>query len=93
MLNLQLVRCKLGGNMLTTPIESLQTHQQTLLEKLQSLGPCMQGSLIRRNIRCGNSSCHCAQEGDPGHGPHWYLSRSSKCELPKICPLKPVGSF
>ncbi len=59
-------------------IESLQMYQQELLEKLQSLGPCMQGSLIKRRIKCGNPSCHCAQEGDPGHGPHWYLSRSYK---------------
>ena len=78
MLNLQLVRCKLGGNMPNSSIESLQIDQQTLLEKLQGLGPCMQGSLIRRHVRCGNPSCHCSQEGDPGHGPHWYLSRSRK---------------
>ncbi len=64
--------------MSTSSIESLQIDQQTLLEKLQSLGPWMQGSLICRYIRCGNPSCRCSQEGDPGHGPHWYLSRSRK---------------
>ena len=28
--------------------------------------------------RCSKSNCHCAQPGDPGHGPHFRLTRKVK---------------
>lgn len=33
------------------------------------------GSLTPRFRKCGKPNCHCAQEGDPGHGPTWSLTR------------------
>ena len=28
---------------------------------------------MERYRRCGRPNCHCAKEGDPGHGPAYYL--------------------
>ena len=28
---------------------------------------------MARYRRCGRAACHCATQGDPGHGPAYYL--------------------
>ncbi len=33
------------------------------------------GALVSRYRPCGKPTCHCAQPGDPGHGPCWSLTR------------------
>ena len=44
-----------------------------MLGKLLDLRQILRGSLVTRYRRCGRASCHCAAEGDLGHGPAYYL--------------------
>jgi hypothetical protein len=43
------------------------------LDQLPDLREVLRGSLVTRYRRCGRANCHCAREGDPGHGPAYYL--------------------
>lgn len=53
---------------------TLSVEQRALLlEDLPDLREILRGSLVTRFRRCGKRGCHCAQEGDPGHGPAYYL--------------------
>ena len=47
-----------------------------LCEALVSIGEFRPGSLQARYRTCGKPGCHCAQDGDPGHGPKWVLTRT-----------------
>lgn len=47
--------------------------RRRLIEELGDLGEILRGSLVERYRRCGRANCHCAREGDPGHGPAYYL--------------------
>lgn len=48
-------------------------RRERLLRDLPELGAVLRGSLVTRFRRCGKPACHCADEGDPGHGPAYYL--------------------
>jgi hypothetical protein len=48
-------------------------RRERLLGGLPDLKEVLRGSLVTRYRRCGVKSCHCAAEGDPGHGPAYYL--------------------
>lgn len=43
------------------------------LAGLPDLREVLRGSLVKRFRRCGRGSCHCAEKGDPGHGPAYFL--------------------
>ena len=43
------------------------------LARLPDLREVLRGSLVKRFRRCGRRSCHCADQGDPGHGPAYFL--------------------
>lgn len=47
--------------------------RERLLARLPDLRQILRGSLVVRYRRCGRANCHCAVEGDPGHGPAYYL--------------------
>lgn len=47
--------------------------RERLLGRLPDLREILRGSLVTRYRRCGGKTCHCAMEGDPGHGPAYYL--------------------
>ena len=47
--------------------------RERLLARLPDLRQILRGSLVTRYRRCGHANCHCASEGDPGHGPSYYL--------------------
>ena len=52
----------------------LSVEQRELaIEDLPNLREILRGSLVTRFRRCGKGGCHCAREGDPGHGPAYYL--------------------
>lgn len=51
---------------------SLKRKITRLAKKLPSHAPMIQGSLIKRFVRCGNPRCKCA-DGEK-HGPAYYLS-------------------
>lgn len=44
-----------------------------ILGKLPDLQQVLRGSLVTRYRSCGKAGCHCARDGDPGHGPAYYL--------------------
>jgi hypothetical protein len=48
-------------------------RRERLLAQLPDLRKVLRGSLVTRYRRCGRKGCHCAQEGDRGHGPAYYL--------------------
>ena len=61
------------------PDESaLASRRQELLEAIAGIGDLRAGSLKPRYRKCGKPNCHCAAEGDPGHGPQWSVSRVVK---------------
>ena len=59
----------------TPDLEALQKRRSELKAKLAEVGDMRPGSLVERYRRCGKAGCHCADEGDPGHGPSWSLTR------------------
>ena len=54
--------------------DGLAVRREEILGELASLGELRPGSLFERYRRCGKPGCHCAAEGDPGHGPNWVLT-------------------
>src|SRR2546430_17585709 len=56
-------------------VDTLETKRSKLLEEFLSLGDLRPGSLTAVMRRCGKPSCHCAQRNDPGHDPHFRLTR------------------
>ena len=60
----------------TLPLEALQLKRDQLKTQLSQTGDMRPGSLVERYRRCGKPSCHCAQEGHPGHGPLYSLTHA-----------------
>lgn len=56
-------------------IASLESRRRELLDAIAGIGPLRAGSLKSRYRKCGKPNCHCAADGDPGHGPRWSVSR------------------
>ena len=56
-------------------IAALEQRRAHLLGQVASIGEMRAGSLTARFRRCGTAGCHCAQPGDPGHGPVLSLTR------------------
>ena len=54
-------------------IEVLAEERDALLAELARVGDLRPGTLQARYRKCGKPTCHCAREGDPGHGPKWVL--------------------
>lgn len=54
----------------------LEQERDRLRNEIAGLPDFRQGSLSIAHPRCGKPTCHCAQEGDPGHGPFYFLIRS-----------------
>ena len=51
-------------------------RRDALPGELAAIGEFPPGSLQSRYRRCGKPTCHCAAQGDPGHGPKWVLTRT-----------------
>ena len=56
--------------------QALSRRRDELRQELAHVADLRQGSLSSRYRRCGKPRCHCAQEGDPGHGPYWSVTRA-----------------
>ena len=54
--------------------EGLGARREAILRELASIGDLRPGSLFERYRKCGKPGCHCARDGDPGHGPNWVLT-------------------
>ena len=61
---------------MTSPPElsELARTRRHIQDQLAALGDLRPGSLTPRFRKCGKPTCHCANEGDPGHGPSWSLT-------------------
>ena len=55
-------------------LSDLRRRRRKIQDQLCDLGDLRPGSLIPRYRKCGKPTCHCAAEGDPGHGPSWSLT-------------------
>ena len=55
-------------------VDDLERRRQEIRRELAAIGHLRPGSLFERYRRCGKPSCHCARDGDPGHGPNWVLT-------------------
>ena len=54
-------------------MSELEARRDQLRRELAAIGDLRPGTLVERYRKCGKPGCHCAREGDPGHGPVWTL--------------------
>ena len=59
-------------------LAELRVQRAEILAHIGAIEDFRPGSLVGRYRRCGKPTCHCAQEGDRGHGPSWSLTRAVK---------------
>ncbi len=52
----------------------LRQQRATLLAQIAAIEEFRPGSLVERYRKCGKPTCHCAREGERGHGPSWSLT-------------------
>lgn len=57
-------------------MEELEAQRARLYEQLAATGDFRRGGISENYRRCGKPSCHCAQPGDPGHGPRYLWTRT-----------------
>lgn len=55
-------------------LPTLESERSRLLQDISRLGDFRSGSISSVVRRCGKPNCHCAQPGDPGHGPDFRLT-------------------
>lgn len=63
---------------MTRDPQVLRQRRDAIRDELAAIGDLRPGSLVGRYRRCGKPTCHCAREGDVGHGPSWSLTRAVK---------------
>ena len=56
-------------------LSSLEQQRSDILARIVHLGDFRSGSITAIQGRCGKSSCHCHEPGQPGHGPNFRLTR------------------
>ncbi len=61
---------------LESSLEILNRQRTELWRQLNALGDFRQGTLASQYRKCGKPGCHCAEDGDVGHGPRWVVTRS-----------------
>ena len=54
---------------------ALELQRASVLAQIQALGDFRSGSITAIQGRCGKANCRCHQPGQPGHGPHYRLTR------------------
>ena len=59
-------------------LPALEKDRSEVLRQISHLGDLRPGSIGEVMGRCSKPNCHCAQPGDPGHGPHFRLTRKVK---------------
>jgi hypothetical protein len=60
---------------MSEPLSALEKDRSEVLRQISHLGDLRPGSLGEVRGRCSKPNGHCAQAGDPGHGPHFRLTR------------------
>lgn len=56
-------------------LPQLEARKAALARELVSVGDLRRGSITATSGKCGKPNCHCARQGDPGHGPNLRLTR------------------
>ena len=56
-------------------LPALEAQRAELKQQISELGDMRTGSITTTGGRCGNPRCHCHNDGDPGHGPFYRLTR------------------
>lgn len=72
------------------PVQKLRQRRDELRGKLAQVGDMRRGSLVERYRRCGKANCHCAREGEAGHGPSFSLTHAVDGKT--ITKVIPVGA-
>jgi hypothetical protein len=55
-------------------LPALEKDRSVVMRQITQLGDFRPGSILGVMGRCSKPNCHCAQTGDPGHGPHFRLT-------------------
>jgi len=63
---------------MSEPLPALEKDRSEVLRQISYLGDLRPGSIVEFMGRCSKPNCHCAQPGDPGHGPNFRLTRKVK---------------
>jgi len=58
--------------------ESLEQNYATAKSQILQIGFVTEGSLSKRYLTCGNSSCRCANDPSHRHGPYYQLTWKRK---------------
>ena len=71
-------------------LQDLGQKRDRLKQALMEIEEMRQGSLSESYRKCGKPTCHCAREGDPGHGPFYVLTRkdASQKTVGRAIPLR-----
>ena len=73
------------------PIQKLKQRRDQLRAELAQVGDMRPGSLVERYRRCGKPNCHCAREGEAGHGPSFSLTHAVEGKtVTKVIPAQAV---
>jgi hypothetical protein len=56
-------------------LAALEQQRSSVLTRILELGDFRSGSITAIHGRCGKPNCHCHQPNQPGHGPHFRLTR------------------
>ena len=72
---------------MSEPLPSLEKDRSEVLRQISHSGDLRPGSIMEVMGRCSKSNCHCAQPGDPGHGPNLRLSQTQdEIHLVRLAP-------
>jgi hypothetical protein len=55
-------------------LAALEKDRSQVVRQITQLGDFRPGSIVGVMGRCSKPNCHCAQPGDPGHGPNFRLT-------------------
>ena len=55
-------------------LRNLDKKRREIVAEIEGVGDFRPGYLSERFRRCGKPNCHCAREGDRGHGPSYSLT-------------------
>lgn len=59
-------------------LPALENDRSEVVRQITRLGDFRPGSILGVMGRCSKPNCHCAQAGDPGHGPNFRLTAKVK---------------
>lgn len=61
--------------LVSASLPALEQERAAILAEMLELGDFRSGSITAISGLCGKPNCRCHQPGQPGHGPHYRLTR------------------